>query len=61
MNEYTLDFYKVKLQRKQNLLAILKIKENDAEYKMSIGETIRLNVLDAEVTLIKEMIEDVTS
>jgi hypothetical protein len=53
-----INFYSNKLQRKENLLSKLQLKANDLDYEMSVNETISLNVLQAEVRLLKEVIED---
>lgn len=58
MNKEMIEFYTNKLARKEKLLTKLQQKENDFEYEMAPNETIQLNVLQAEIRLIKEVIED---
>jgi hypothetical protein len=51
-------FYEGKLERKENMLKRLQEKANNMDCELEINETIRLNILQTEVRLLKEIIED---
>ncbi|MDK1004030.1 hypothetical protein [Bacillus subtilis] len=55
-----IEMYNNKLKRKEKRLSKLQEKENDFSAELLPNETIQLNVLQAEVRLIKEMIEDLS-
>jgi hypothetical protein len=57
MNEF-LEIYIRRLERKENRLNRLQQKANDIGYDMDTSETIELHVLQAEVRLLKGVIED---
>nr|WP_213383380.1 hypothetical protein [Bacillus subtilis] len=50
-----------KLKRKEKRLRKLQEKDSDFSYEMLPNETVQLNVLQAEVRLLKEFIEDILS
>ncbi|MEG7377883.1 hypothetical protein V5785_00730 [Bacillus subtilis] len=53
--------YTEKLKRKEKRLRKLQEKDSDFSYEMLPNETVQLNVLQAEVRLLKEVIEDILS
>ncbi|MBJ3805187.1 hypothetical protein NSU09_11685 [Bacillus sp. PS194] len=53
--------YTEKLKRKEKRLRKLQEKDSDFSYEMLPNETVQLNVLQAEVRLLKEFIEDILS
>ncbi|MGO0713245.1 hypothetical protein P5408_010470 [Bacillus subtilis] len=53
--------YTEKLKRKEKRLRKLQEKDSGFSYEMLPNETVQLNVLQAEVRLLKEFIEDILS
>lgn len=61
MDNQMVNYYTEKLERKQTLLSNLQKKNDDFECELNVSETIKLNVLQAEVRLLKEFLEDLKS
>lgn len=58
MNNGLIEFYTTKLERKANMLKRLQVRTNDFTVELNTNESIRLNVLQTEVRMLKEIIED---
>lgn len=56
-----IEFYSDRLTRKENMLNRLQLRNNDLDSEMSVSETIKLNVYQAEIRLLKEVLEDLKS
>ena len=58
MNQEMINFYTKKLERKESMLNRINKRTSALDYDMTVNENIQLSVLQAEVRMLKEVIED---